>query len=125
LISLTKEYNIERILEILPPHLKGSVSQFLYFEAIETIRILKNRDVRFYGNYMSKFQPMSLKAGSIFASQGSSAQEVFFILKGCVESVNQNKFYLEGTLIGETDIILKRSRLETYKARNDSLHPLN
>lgn len=106
-------------MEILPPHLKGELAQFLYQEAIGTIRIFQERDMRFYGDYMCKFEPMSIKAGTIFAREGTSAQEVFFLLKGCVECLSQRKFFLEGTVFGESDVMLRRPRMDSYKARGD------
>ena len=119
LISLSKEYGIDQLLVILPPHLKGELTKFLYKDAINTIRLLQDRNMRFYGDFLTKFEPMSLKSGSVFAREGTSPQEVFFLLKGCVELVNQQKFFLEGTMFGEVDIIMKRNRLDSYKARGD------
>lgn len=76
--------------------------------------------MRFYGDFLAKFEPMSIKGNSIFCREGSSSQEVFFLLRGCVECMNQGKFFLEGTIFGETDIIMKnRNRLDSYKARGD------
>lgn len=75
--------------------------------------------MRFYCDFMSKFEPMSIKSMTIFAKIDSTASEVFFLLKGCVECVNQNKYYLEGTIFGETDIVMNRPRLDTYMARGD------
>ena len=44
---------------------------------------------------------------------------MFFLLKGCVECEKQNKFYLEGTVFGESDIVLKRNRLYSYITKCD------
>jgi len=49
--------------------------------------------MRFYGDYLHRFDPMSIKSGTVFAREGSSPHEVFFLLKGCVECLNQNKFF--------------------------------
>jgi CRP-like cAMP-binding protein len=62
---------------------------------------------------------MRIKAGTVFAKEGTRPQEVFFLLKGCVECEKQGKFYMEGTMFGETDIIFKRELLESYMAKND------
>jgi CRP-like cAMP-binding protein len=75
--------------------------------------------MRFYADFLYKFEPMSIKNGSVFAKEGTSATEVFFLLNGCVECVNQNKYFLEGTVFGETDVVLNRQRYDTYKARGD------
>ena len=75
--------------------------------------------MRFYGDYLYKFEPMSIKNGSVFAKEGNKASEVFFLISGCVECEVQKKFFLEGTVFGETDVVLKRNRSDTYKARGD------
>lgn len=68
---------------------------------------------------MTKFEPMRIKGGTVFAKEGTRPQEVFFLLKGCVQCEKQGKFYLEGTIFGETDIILKRNRTDSYVAKGD------
>lgn len=68
---------------------------------------------------MTKFEPMRIKNGTVFAKEGASPQEVFFLLKGCVLCEKQEKFYFEGTVFGETDIIMKRNRSESYIAKSD------
>ena len=75
--------------------------------------------MRFYGDYLYKFMPMSIKNGSIFAKEGTSATEVYFLISGCVECLIQKKFFLEGTVFGETDVVFSRNRSDTYKARGD------
>ena len=62
---------------------------------------------------------MSIKSGTVFAKEGSSALETFFLLRGCVECMNTGKFFMQGTIFGECDIIFSRPRLDSYKARGD------
>ena len=41
-------------------------------------------------------------------------------MKGCVECLNKGRFFLEGTVFGETDIVMNnRYRLDSYRARGD------
>jgi signal-transduction protein with cAMP-binding, CBS, and nucleotidyltransferase domain len=75
--------------------------------------------MRFYCDFLNKFEPMSIKGMTVFSRQDTTASEVFFLLKGCVECVSQNKYYLEGTIFGETDIVMNRLRNDTYMARGD------
>jgi len=75
--------------------------------------------MRFYCDFLKKFEPMSIKGMTVFSRQDTTASEVFFLLKGCVECVSQNKYYLEGTIFGETDIVMNRLRNDTYMARGD------
>lgn len=72
MISLSKEYAIDELLKILPAHLKAEISYFLYRDAIETIKILQNKDQRFYGDYLTKFEPMRIKSGTLFAKEGAT-----------------------------------------------------
>jgi CRP-like cAMP-binding protein len=76
--------------------------------------------MRFYGDYLYRFEPMSIKNGSIFAKEGMNANEVYFLLSGCVECENQKKYYLPGTVFGETDVVLGRKRTDSYKTIDDS-----
>jgi CRP-like cAMP-binding protein len=62
---------------------------------------------------------MRIKAGTVFSKEGTRPQEVFFLLKGYVECQKQGKYFSEGTIFGETDIIFKRERLESYVAKVD------
>ena len=87
-ISLSKECGIDKMLEILPPNLKAEISEFLYKDAITKIKLLQNREKRFYSDFLFKFEPMSIRSDSIFCKEGSQSQEVFFLLKGCVECLN-------------------------------------
>jgi len=93
---------------MLPPYLKSEISFFLYRDAITTVKILQDREQKFYGEYISKFEPMRIKAGTVFAKEGMRPQEVFFLLKGEVLCEKSGKYFKEGTMFGETDIIFKR-----------------
>ena len=66
-----------------------------------------------------KFEPMRIKAGTNFVEAGTKPLEVFFLLQGCVESLKNGKFYISGSMFGETDIIFQRDRLDTYQAKMD------
>lgn len=119
LISLSKEYELDELLLILPAHLKAEICFFLYRDAIDKLKILQGLDQRFYAEFINKFEPMRIKNGTIFAKEGQAPQEVYFLLKGCVLCVKQNKYYLEGTIFGEVEILLKRNRQESYQAKGD------
>ena len=103
----------------MPAHLKAEISYHIYKEAIQSFRILQDRDQRFYAQYMFKFEPMRIKAGTQFAEEKTKANEVFFILSGCVEAIKSGKFYANGAMFGETDILFDRPRLDTYATRMD------
>ncbi len=67
LISLSKEHQLDELLEILPSHLKAEINKFLYQAAISKIQLLANREMRFYCDFLSKFLPMSIKGMTVFA----------------------------------------------------------
>lgn len=70
MISLTKEYGLAELLAILPLHLKSQVCYRLFKGAIDTIKILQNEDQRFYGEYLTKFEIMKIKNGTVLAKEG-------------------------------------------------------
>ena len=62
---------------------------------------------------------MRIKSGTNFVEEGTKPSEVFFLLSGCVEQLKSGKFYANGAMFGETDIIFNRDRLDTYVTRMD------
>jgi CRP-like cAMP-binding protein len=51
--------------------------------------------------------------------EGTKPNEVFFLVHGYVESLKSKKFFAEGAMFGESDIIFGRERLDTYQTRVD------
>jgi len=51
--------------------------------------------------------------------EGTRPSEVFFLLSGCVEAIKSGKYYGQGAMFGESDIIFNRERLDTYRSRMD------
>lgn len=119
LVFLSKDYNIEELLSILPAHLKAEISYNLYKEAIQVFRILQNREQRFYAHFLLKLEPIKIKSGTTFVEQGTQPLEVYFLLSGCVEAHNSGKFFANGSMFGEGDIIFDRLRIDTYSTRMD------
>ena len=60
------------------------MAYYLFKEAIDTVKILQEKDQRFYGEYITKFLPMRIKSGTVFAQEGANPDEVYFLLSGCV-----------------------------------------
>ena len=106
---------IDKLLEILPVHLKAMTQCYLFKDAIKVIQIFQEKDQRFYAEYLQKFEPMRIKSGTVFAEEGSLADEVFFLLTGCVKRESEEEtalqmqpnFLVEGVIFGEADLILK------------------
>ena len=55
---MSKEYRIDQLLNILPTYLKAEVTYYLFKDAINVVKVFQDKDQRFYGEYLSKFQPM-------------------------------------------------------------------
>lgn len=58
IIHMSKEYRIDQLLNILPTYLKAEVTYYLFKDAINVVKVFQDKDQRFYGEYLSKFQPM-------------------------------------------------------------------
>ena len=71
---------------------------------------------------------MRIAAGTTFAVEGETPNEVYFLLTGCIlkESMLQkklklkNSYFIEGSIFGETDVMKKRGRTESYTTVSDS-----
>ena len=57
----------------------------MFKDAIDTIKILQDKDQRFYAEFITKLKPLVLKRGSIIIKEGSVALEMYFLLRGCVK----------------------------------------
>jgi CRP-like cAMP-binding protein len=51
--------------------------------------------------------------------RGTVSRRVYFIVKGRVLNVQTQRIYSDGSVIGETDIIYKKRRTETFVALDD------
>ena len=77
--------NLGQLLSILPIHLKSETNYYMYKEAIDTIKILQDKDQRFYGEFISKLKPLRMQKGTIIIGEDSIALEIYFLLRGCVK----------------------------------------
>ena len=84
IIHMSKEYRIDQLLNILPTYLKAEVTYYLFKDDINAVKVFQDKDQRFYGEYLSKFQPMRVSANTCFVEEGSLPQAVYFLLSGCV-----------------------------------------
>ena len=84
-IHMTKEYKIGQLLNILPTHMKAEITYYLFKQAIDMVKVFQDKDQRFYGEYLSKFEPMRLAAKTCFVEEGSLPQAVYVLLSGSVQ----------------------------------------
>jgi hypothetical protein len=52
---MSKDYGIDELLSILPAHLKAEMAYYLFKSAIDVVKLLQDKDQRFYGEYLPKF----------------------------------------------------------------------
>jgi hypothetical protein len=52
-IKMFDHNNLGQLLSILPIHLKSETNYFMYKEAIDTIKILQDKDQRFYSEFIT------------------------------------------------------------------------
>ena len=69
--------------------------------------------------YLEKLEPLKFQRETIMLKRGTVAQRVYFIVKGRVLNVQTQRIYSDGSVIGETDIIYKKRRTETFVALDD------
>lgn len=85
-------------------------------DAIEKVDFLKNRSDTFYLNYLEKFKPMRFDKDDIIFERGQKSREIFLSINGDMLSVNTNRIFRVGHMIGQDDILFQRDRLHTFKA---------
>jgi len=52
LINLAKDASLSELTDILPAHLKSQVHYYLFKDAINVISVFKNKEQRFYSQFM-------------------------------------------------------------------------
>lgn len=56
----------------------------IYQDAIKVIKILQDKEQRFYSNYIQMFNPLKVKSGTVLLKSGCQPNEVFFLVSGCI-----------------------------------------
>jgi len=105
ILSISQDYEISKILKVLPPFLKTNLALFLYQDAIREIPFLQNRDQMFYLNYLDRLIPLKFKADTVILKEETKPEEVIFILSGEVINLQTQRIFGIGGMLGETDII--------------------
>eukprot|EP00347_Sterkiella_histriomuscorum_P000844 403374301 len=120
IISISQEYEINKILKVLPPFLKTNLALFLYKEAIREIPFLQNRDQNFYLDFLDLLIPLKFEKDTVILKKKSKPEEILFILSGEVINEQSNRVFTVGSIIGETDVYFnKRERIESFKAETN------
>jgi CRP-like cAMP-binding protein len=115
-LGFSQEYAIDELINDLPSNLKPHLFLFLYNEAIVAIPFLQNRCEKFYLSYLQHLTPLKFIEGANIIKERTKSEEMFFLLSGEALNTVTKRIFTRGALIGETDIIFKRDRTETYIA---------
>jgi CRP-like cAMP-binding protein len=105
---------MQEILLLLTPSLKGQLTMFLYRDAILRIPFLQGRDPQFYLLFLDKLEPVKFQRETVMLKKGTVAQRLYFIVKGRVLNTTFNRIYSDGAVIGETDIIYRTKRRDSF-----------
>ena len=117
---LTKKVKFEQILKNIPKNLRLEVLMFVYKQAICKVKLLQNRDSRFYADILPKLKAVEFKQGEAVLRQGAKPLECCIVIDGNIINILSKRSYGEGSIFGITDIIYKRRRLENFVAAADS-----
>ncbi|CDW73868.1 UNKNOWN [Stylonychia lemnae] len=118
-LDLSNNLEMSYLLRILPTNLKTQLAIFLYKDAINVIKFLQGRKNTFYEQYLDKLKPMRFDRGSIILEQGSRPNEVCLIMSGSVLNASNGRILPTGSLFGESDMIFKRDRKDSYIAETE------
>lgn len=94
-ITIQEEEIIE-IIDILPANMQLQLLLVLYKEPIKEIKLLQNKDPHFIIEYLPKLQPMIVKRGTKIISKNTFPSDIFFVYKGSIKNMNNDKVFNEG-----------------------------
>ena len=69
---------------------------------------------------MPKLQPVKFKSDQMIFEVDSTSDEVFFLLNGGIKHIQTGRILPEGAMFGETDVVMKRRRHESFISREES-----
>ena len=99
-MASSSQQDMGYLFEVLPAALKIQLIRFLNREAIERVPFLGNRSDAFYLNYLEKFKPMRFDKDDIIFERSQKAREIFLVINGEILSVNTNRIFAVGHMIG-------------------------
>ena len=114
-------------LKDLPSSLYIDIYNFVFKDIIEKVDFFRDREKNFTLRLVPLLKQVNFQKKDIIYSTSDPAQEVYFIIKGRISTVNPGAIgrekiqnWVEGNLFGEGDIILKRNRILTLVAEEKS-----
>ena len=103
--------NRDNLMHLLPRKLRGDLNSAMHESLVRKITIFKDESSMFVEYLARLLKPKKYQAEEIICEEGSSINEIFFIIKGCVEYVlpeYNNTPYLQiskGERFGELEIV--------------------
>mmetsp|Transcript_26194 Transcript_26194/g.46721 ORF Transcript_26194/g.46721 Transcript_26194/m.46721 type:complete len:349 (-) Transcript_26194:1175-2221(-) len=103
----------------LPKQLKYEVVMSMYNGIVGELTFFKKKDSAFIVFVMPRMKPASYEDGDYIYHLGEFACEAYVLTRGRVNLVDENeiayKSYLRGSLVGEVELILKTTRLDSMQ----------
>jgi len=114
-----------KVVADLPKGLYIDIYNFIFKDILEKVDFFRHRPRHFIIKVIPLLKQSHFEKGDYIYSMGDPAFEVFFIVKGRVLSKCQDKYgkeriqvYVEGSVFGEVDIIMKRNRTATLRVED-------
>jgi len=117
---------VSKTLTELPKGLYTEIYNYVFREILEKVEFFQKQPKHFLIKLMPLLTQTNFHKGDLIYRYGDPSLEIFFIVKGRVISKCQDAFgkertqvFVEGSLFGEVDIIMKRSRTVSMRAETD------
>ena len=100
------------IFEDLPSSLKAETLFFVHKKIFEKVKFFNNKDAKFVLEILEIIKNLKLQGGDVVYSTGDAADEMYFIVEGKIQLVNEDgviiRVYGEGGYFGDTEIFRNR-----------------
>jgi CRP-like cAMP-binding protein len=101
------------------PDLKGEVTECLYEDQLTRVPFLKNRDITFVTNVVTKLVPLHVLTGELVAREGEVAAHLFFLWNGKIECSYRTQilhYKVPGSYFGDMAVLLLKRHINSFRA---------
>ena len=116
---VSNNYNVDELLDELGSGLRADVLLYMDRHLISKIPFLKDKVPQFVADVISMFQPMVFQQGDVICKENSSADEMFFLIRGSAGIYYSTELIVvieEGSYFGEIGCIMGGIRRAGVKA---------
>lgn len=115
----------KELFDELPVKLRSDIAKSMYNGIVNKIRFFEDKDSNFIGNIVPLLTPLKVQKYDIIFRKGNFPNAIFFITSGRVSFYLEKKNItfkdmIEGGYFGDIDIIVRRPRLYTVIATEDT-----